>query len=301
MLDLNNILALAPMAGFSDPPFRKLARRFKADLTISEMVSANALLFQNEKTLAMLKTSESPFIVQLLAADEEILAKAVKLLNHYDFISGIDLNCGCPVKKVIKQGGGAYLLQDKEKLKRLLSTLKKYNQKKYSSAKLRLGFNEVDYEPASICEQEGLDFISVHARTRADFYQARPKYQALKELKARLKIPIIANGDINPSNAQNIREETGINSLMIGRAAIGRPWVFHEIKEGFINLSLKKELILAHFEELKAHYKKQALIIFRKHLHEYSKNHQNAAKFREEINHIKDEQSMQKCVYDFFS
>ena len=136
-------LFLAPMAGYSDLPFRAVVKKFGADITVSEMISSNALVFEGKKSLKMLEKdeSESPFIVQIAGSDENIIKKAVLLLNEFDFIDGIDFNCGCPVKKVIKQNAGSALLNDLELLKRLVSTIKTHSKKKSLSVNFRLVFD----------------------------------------------------------------------------------------------------------------------------------------------------------------
>lgn len=301
MLDLTKLLVLAPMAGYSDPPMRELVRRFGADFTVSEMISINALAYKNEKTLNMLKSSTQPFFVQLCGSDLELFKKAVLFLNNYD-LAGIDLNCGCPVNKVVKQGAGSFLLKQKDKMKRILELIKKYNKHKYTSVKIRLGFDSFDHlDLAKVCEEAGVDFIAVHARTRKELYSGKAHFEALKELKLHIKIPIIANGDINLENADFVKKYTGINSLMIGRAAIGRPWIFKELRGQNVDEAVKLELILAHFEELEKHYKNRAIFIFRKHLHEYSKGYDGASSFRTIINKINDPKLVLKTTQEFFS
>jgi len=301
----NKPLFLAPMAGFSDLPFRELVKKFGADLTISEMISSNALVYESQKTLHMLKPSEleSPYLVQIAGGDKDIIKKAVLMLNTFDFIHGIDFNCGCPVNKVVKQCAGSALLENLELLKRLLETIKKHNKKPLTSVKFRLGFNEKYPEKiAKICEEAGVDFISIHGRTRKQLYSGKADYEAIARAKASVKIPVIANGDINTQNASEVFKITACDGLMIGRASIGNPWVFYEIKEGkSINLALKKELILYHFEAMLRHYKTRGISIFRKHLHEYSKTHKDSAAFRSAINSINEENIMRKTIEEFFS
>ncbi|KAA6227733.1 tRNA-dihydrouridine synthase [Campylobacter sp. LR291e] len=298
-------LFLAPMAGFSDPPFREVVKKFGADITISEMISSNALVYESKKTLAMLNHSplESPFIAQIAGADREVIKKAVLILNGLNYIDGIDFNCGCPVNKVVKQNAGSSLLENLELLKSLLSTIKEYNKKKFTSVKIRLGFNENKVcDIVKICEKSGADFISIHGRTKKQLYSGKADYKAIKDAKEIVKIPIIANGDINFKNASFVLSFSKCDGLMIGRASIGRPWIFKEIKQGFnADLTLKKEVILYHFNAMLKHYGKQGVSIFRKHLHEYSKNHAFSSTFRDEINHIDNENKMQEKIEEFFS
>lgn len=297
-------LFLAPMAGFSDPPFRAVVKKFGADITISEMISANALVFESAKTLKMLQRDESehPFIVQIAGSDEGIIKKAVLLLNRFEFIDGIDLNCGCPMPKVVRQNAGAALLENVELLKKLIFVIKKHSQKKSVSVKLRLGFK--DKHPQLLtkaCEDAGADFVNIHARTAKQLYSGKADYEALCAAKKAVSIPVVANGDIDSHNAKAVLEHTNADGLMIGRASVGKPWVFYEIKKGeSIDEGLKKELILYHFDAMLKHYGKQATPLFRKHLHEYSKGYADASIFRDEINHINDEHLMRARIESFF-
>lgn len=298
-------LFLAPLAGFSDPPLRGVVKKFGCDATVSEMISANALVFEGEKTLKMLEknAAETPFFVQIAGSDAEIIKKAVLLINKFDGIDGIDLNCGCPVPKVVKQGAGSALLLDLPRLSRLVETIKKYSNKKFTSAKVRLGFGAVDIENiAHAVQSAGADFIAIHGRTRAGGYSAAVDYGAIARAKRALQIPVIANGDINSSNAPAVRDLSGADALMIGRAVVGRPWIFREIKTGErASDALKREVVLYHFSQMLGHYGSHGVAIFRKHLHEYSKGRENAASFREQINHVADESEMARLIEEFFS
>lgn len=297
-------LFLAPMAGFSDLPFRAVVKKFGADITISEMISANALVFESKKTLQMLQKdeSESPFIVQIAGSDENIIKKAVLLLNDFEFIDGIDLNCGCPMPKVMRQNAGAALLDDIELLQKLVFTIKKHSTKKSVSVKFRLGVQSKHAErTAKACEDAGADFIAIHARTAKQLYGGEADYEALALAKEAVKIPVVANGDINAHNASAVLKSTKADGLMIGRASIGQPWLFYELKTGkSVDNALKKEIILYHFEAMLRHYGERAVPLFRKHLHEYSKGYLNASNFRDKINHTSDENTMRARIEDFF-
>ena len=297
-------LFLAPLAGFSDPPLRGVVKKFGADATISEMISANALVYKRNKTLKMLEKNEAeePFFVQIAGSDEEIIKKAALILNKFDGFCGIDLNCGCPVPKVVKQSAGSALLLDLDKLSRILEIIRTHSNKKFVSAKVRLGFDSVDIENiVKAVWRGGADFIAVHGRTRKGGYSAPVDYSAIARGKEVAKIPLIANGDINSQNANFISEITGAEGLMIGRASIGHPWIFAEIKRGkSADSALKREIILYHFEQMIAHYGSHGVAIFRKHLHEYSKGYVGASAFREEINHIEDACLMRDKISEFF-
>lgn len=297
-------LFLAPLAGFSDLPLREVVKNFGCDVTISEMISANALVYEGKKSLKMVQKSsnETPYIVQIAGVDLNNIKKAVEILNEIDGIDGIDLNCGCPVPKVVKQSSGSALLKDLDHLKRVIETIKKTSKKATTSAKVRLGFDEKIPELIALaCEEAGADYIAIHGRTRAGGYTAKVDYEAIKVAKEAVKIPVIANGDINANNANEVLKITKADALMIGRASIGNPWIFAQIKDDkSVLASLKKEIILAHFDAMIRHYGAFGVGIFRKHLHQYSKGLSEAATFRDEINRIDDLALMRLKIENFF-
>jgi len=307
MLDFDKgIYVLAPLAGYTDLPFRSLVKKFGADLTISEMISANALVYNSKKTYEMLKKSplETPYIVQIAGFETDSIKKAVEILNDIDGIDGIDLNCGCPVPKVVAQCAGSALLQDLSQVQRVIETIKKYSKKRYTSAKIRLGFNEkIPDKIAKACENAGVDFISVHGRTRAGKYKAEVDYEAIACAKQAVKIPVIANGDIvSMEKANEVKKITGCNSLMIGRGAIGNPWIFYQLKNSLKEVSREKicEIVLEHYDNMLDFYGAKGAFIFRKHLHTYSKGFPEAAAFRDRVNRIEDTKEMREAINSFF-
>lgn len=297
-------LFLAPLAGFSDAPFRSVVKKFGCDVTISEMISANALVFKNEKTLKMLshQNTEKPFIVQIEGSDINVIKNAVFVLNDIDQIDGIDLNCGCPAKKVIAQNSGSALLKNLPLLQAILSTIKKYSNKTYTSAKIRLGFDEkIHCKIAKICEECGANFITIHGRTKMQEFSSKVDFDAICEAKNSVKIPVIANGDIDENNALEILQKTRCDGLMIGRKSITKPWIFYQIKhQKSIDAHTKKQLILYHFDAMLRHYGEFAVRLFRKNLHEYSKNSQNASAFRNAVNSCENANDMRNLIVEFF-
>ncbi|ASM34282.1 dihydrouridine synthase (Dus) superfamily protein [Campylobacter sputorum subsp. bubulus] len=305
MIDFNKLpLFLAPLAGYSDPPLRNVVKRFGCDVTVSEMISANALAYENEKTLKMLTHShlEKPFIVQIEASNVDSVKNAVCVLNKFDDIDGIDLNCGCPAPKVVKQNAGSALLKDISLMQSLIQTIKKLSNKTYLSVKVRIGFDEkIPVIIAKACEEAGADFITMHGRTKTGGFSSRVDYEAIKEAKNSIKIPLVANGNIDENNANEILKTTQCDALMIGRASIGKPWIFHEIKTGKnIDNKLKKEIILYHFEQMLEHFSERGVGLFRKHLHEYSKGLDGASNFRNDVNFTNNSKDMQKLIMEFF-
>jgi len=299
--------ALAPLAGFTDLPFRSLVKKFGADLTFSEMISSNALIYNSEKTYKMLEKSplETPYIVQIAGSDENVIKEAVLRLNDLDGIDGIDLNSGCPVPKVVSQGAGSALLKDLSKLRRILEIIKKNSNKRYTSVKVRLGFDKkIPGEIAKALQDSEIDFVSVHGRTRAGGYKARVDYEAIAVINEALRIPVLANGDITSFGvAEEVKKITGCTSLMIGRGAIGNPWIFYQLKNSLEDVSKEKikEIVLEHFDNMVSFYGNRGVIMFRKHLHTYSKGLPKASAFRDTINKIDKEDEAKKIISEFFS
>lgn len=307
------IFALAPLAGFTDLPFRSVVKKFGADLTVSEMISSNALMFKNTRTLKMLEKNplETPYSIQIAGSDQLVIQKAVELINQQNGVDIIDLNCGCPAPKVVNNLQGSSLLTDLNKMGETIRTIKKHSDKEYTSVKIRLGFNEKNHvEIAKICEDNGADFIAVHGRTRAGRYKAPVDYDAIKEIQEAISIPVIANGDITtPQKAKWVLEHTGAKGVMIGRGAVGKPWIFKimkdyilEGKESEVTPELIQEVVLEHFDQMVSHFGEYGAIIFRKHLHTYSKiGYQGASNFRNLVNRIEDEKEMRDITKEFFA
>jgi len=302
------LYVLAPLAGFTDLPFRTVVKKFGADLTVSEMLSSNALAYQSTKTLKMLEKSplENPYSVQIAGSDPEVIRRAVELLNAQEGIDVIDLNCGCPVPKVVNNLAGSALLTDLPRMGKAIETIKKHSEKQYTSVKIRLGFETKNHlEIARICQESGADFIAVHGRTRSGKFKSEVDYDAIGEIKESLRIPVIANGDIDsPEKAKWVLESTGADGVMIGRAAVGKPWIFRQMKmEGSqMQDDLIREVILEHFDQMVSHYGDYGVILFRKHLHTYSKaGYQGASAFRHQVNRIDRPDEMREVVDQFFS
>jgi len=306
------LFALAPLAGFTDLPFRSVVKKFGADLTVSEMISSNALVFKSKKTFKMLEKNalETPYSIQIAGSDLTVIQKAVELLNERDGIDIIDLNCGCPAPKVVNNLQGSSLLTDLPRMAETIQTIKKYSKKEYTSVKMRLGFDSKNHvEIAKLCEDNGADYIAVHGRTKAGKYKAPVDYEAIREIVEAVKIPVIANGDINtPQKAKWTLEHTGAAGVMIGRGAVGRPWMFQLMKnhisgkgDSEVTSALVQEVVLEHFDQMVAHYGDHGALIFRKHLHTYSKaGYAGASKFRDLVNRIEEVNEMREATKEFF-
>lgn len=300
------IYVLAPLAGFTDLPFRSVVKKFGADLTVSEMLSSNALVHNSKKTLHMLQKSpiEDPYSVQIAGASVDIVKGAVEVLNDQEGIDIIDLNCGCPVPKVVGHGSGSSLLLDLPLMGDIIKTIKETSNKSMTSVKIRLGFEKKNHvEIAKVVEDSGADFIAVHGRTRVGKFKAEVDYDAIKEVKEAINIPVIANGDIDSyEKAKWVLEHTKTDGIMIGRGAVGAPWIFHQLKTGneVLDSDVKHEIIMEHYDKMIEFYGSHGVAMFRKHTHTYSKGYRGASKLRDEVNRINDIAEYRDVIDEFF-
>jgi len=302
----NPVYVLAPLAGFTDLPLRSVVKKFGADLTVSEMISSNALAHGSQKTLHMLQKSplEDPYSVQIAGSSTDIVKKAVEVLNEQEGIDIIDLNCGCPVPKVVGHGSGSSLLLNLPLMSDIIKTIKETSNKQMTSVKIRLGFEEKNHvDIAKVVEDSGADFLAVHGRTRAGKFKAPVDYDAIAEIKEAVSIPVIANGDIDSyEKAKWVLEHTGADGVMIGRGAVGAPWIFHQLRTGEadVSLALKHEIIMEHFDKMIEFYGEYGAILFRKHTHTYSKGYRGASQLRNKVNTISDVAEFRAVLDDFF-
>ena len=302
----NPLFFLAPLAGYTDLPFRSVVKKFGCDLTFSEMINVNAIAYNNEKTKKMMQKSpiETPYSIQIAANNVENAIKAIEIINEIDEIDGIDINLGCPVNKARRSGFGGVLLKDenKELLKEIVKAIVK-TSKKPVSAKMRLGFDEiVAVDRAKMLEDLGIKFLTVHGRTVKQMYKGKANYEEIKKVVEAISIPVIANGDITDyEKAKYVLEFTGARGVAIGRGAIGRPWIFLEMKQsGVITPQQKKEVILEHFNQMINWYGDYGVILFRKHLHQYSKGIPKASEFRTKINEETNPEVVRNLIEEYF-
>ena len=298
---------LAPLAGYTDLPFRSVVKKFGCDMTFSEMTNVNAIAYNNEKTKKMMEKSplEKPYFVQIAANNVENAIKAVEIINQTDWIDGIDINLGCPVNKARRSGFGGVLLKDenKELLQKIVEAIVK-TSKKPVSAKMRLGYDEiVAVDRAKMLEDLGIKFLTVHGRTVKQMYKGKANYEEIKKVVEAVKIPVIANGDITDyEKAKHVLDYTGAAGVAIGRGAVGKPWIFLEMKQqGIITPKQKKEVILEHFRQMIHFYGDYGVILFRKHAHAYSKGIAKASEFRSKINEAKETGEVLELIEEYFS
>ncbi|OLF34485.1 tRNA dihydrouridine synthase DusB [Psychrobacter sp. C 20.9] len=293
-LTIENRLMVAPMAGVTDNPFRRLCKSFGAGHAVSEMIIADTALYARKKSLyrANFDNEIAPISAQIAGAEPDKLAEAAR----YQIDNGaqiIDINMGCPAKKVCRKLAGSALLQDEDLVARLLDAAVNAVDAPVT-LKTRLGFEngrENILRVAKRAEQAGIAAIAIHGRTREDMYTGEARYELIREVKDSISIPVIANGDIDSAQkAQHVYEMTGCDAVMIGRAAQGQPWIFRDI-EHFLrtgdvldapSVSEIKEVVLAHLQELYDFYGEYSgCRIARKHIAWYTTGIPSSNAFRQ--------------------
>ncbi len=292
---------LAPMAGITDLPMRKLVSSLGLGNMVSEMVAINALQRKNPKSyrIADVRSEPYPVVVQLVGGEPDLFVEAAKLIEELGAYS-IDVNMGCPVKKIVNNHSGSALMKDTKAAAEIVSALVK-NTKLMVSVKFRKGWdnNSVNaVEFAKMCEDNGAKYVTVHGRTRSEFYSGIADWDIIASVKQALKIPVIGNGDItSPETAKKMFEHTKADGIMIGRAALGNPWLISQIHNYLetgvepekISVKQVKDILLTHIKELVSYYgETMAVQISRKYVCWYSKNLYEAKRFREAYTKIND-------------
>ncbi len=311
---LKNNLVVAPMAGVTDRPFRQLCKQMGAGMAVSEMVASNSLLWGSEKTRrrANHDGEVDPISVQIAGADPQMLADAARFnVDHGAQI--IDINMGCPAKKICNVMAGSALLKDEPLVSRILEAVTRAVQVPVT-LKIRTGWdrdNKNAVTVAKIAERSGIQALAIHGRTRACGFSGNAEYDTIAEVKSHLGIPVIANGDINtPEDVKKVLEYTKADAVMIGRAAQGRPWLFREIShylETGTHLPPPEvreihRVLAAHLNDLYEFYGEQRGVrVARKHISWYSKGLAGSAVFRHAMNQLETREEQLAAVNEFFS
>ncbi|MCK5453482.1 MAG: tRNA dihydrouridine synthase DusB [Calditrichia bacterium] len=306
-LKTSHNLVLAPLAGISNYPFRQICREFGADLTFTEMVSVDGLLYQNESSLRFLKiySGEQPIGFQFFGSNPDLFKKMIPLILPLQ-PALIDINFGCPVRKVVAKGAGAALLHDLGKMEKIVSTVKSACSLPVT-AKIRIGWDQeniVVKEAALAVAAGGADAITVHARTRNQGYSGKASWEYIAEVKENLKIPVIGNGDVfDGISAYKMFQTTAVDGIMLARGVLGRPWIFRDIINYLQTQEKSDEPPMSErFKILEKHYRMEvsefgeehALPQMRKHFAWYTHGLPNAAKLRNHIFRAKKFSEIQK-------
>jgi tRNA-dihydrouridine synthase B len=312
-IELRNNLIVAPMAGVTDRPFRSLCKRMGAGMAVSEMVASNSLLWGSEKTLRRgnHEGEVEPKVVQIAGADPAMMAEAAR----YNVDKGadiIDINMGCPAKKICNVYAGSALLKDEPLVARIVDAVVQAVEVPVT-LKIRTGWNLENRNAlaiARIAESHGIQSLAIHGRTRACMYQGDAEYETIRAVKQSVRIPVVANGDIDtPEKAKLVLEQTGADAVMVGRAAQGRPWIFREIQH-FLETGTHlpppevgeiREVLVAHLHDLYAFYgMERGARVARKHIGWYTKGLRHSAVFRARMNQLETAAEQLAAVQGFF-
>lgn len=310
-VELDNNLILAPMAGVTNLPFRITCEKFEPGMVCTEMVSSKAIFYNDQKTRRLLNTEgeKRPISFQIFGSDEETMGYTAKYMSKIADI--IDINMGCPAPKVVKNGDGSKLLLDLEKAKRIMKVVVE-NSSVPVTVKIRKGWdkeNIVAVQVAKIAEEVGISAITIHGRTRSEFYTGKADWDIIKEVKDSVKIPVIGNGDIvDEETAYQMFEKTGVDGIMIGRGSFGNPWIFRNIKHFLITgeklpsptNSERLNIIKEHIDLAVEEKGEIAIKELRKHIAWYTKNLKNSSEFRNSINMIETKEQLIKTLNEYF-
>lgn len=310
---LNGNVILAPMSGVTDMPFRRLVKRHGASLVISEMIASQAMIRSTRQSMRMCQhtAEEFPMAVQLAGVEPEIMAEAARL-NVDRGAKIIDINMGCPAKKVVNNYAGSALMRDEKLAGQILEATVKAVPVPVT-LKMRKGWDDSSLNAprlAKIAEESGIQMITVHGRTRCQLYSGKADWPFIQQVKQNVRIPVIGNGDVvTEEDAETLLEQSGADGVMIGRGCYGRPWFPDQVqhflrtgqKQSPPSLIAQKQLVLEHLDDILSHYGCPAgLHIARKHLGWYSKGLSGSAEFRVAVNQTESVEEVQHLIHTFY-
>lgn len=309
---LENNIILAPMAGITDKPYRMICKEMGAGLVCTEMISSRAIFHDDTKTKLLMDTEgeKKPISYQIFGSEEESMAYAAKYIEEKADI--IDINMGCPAPKVVKNGDGSKLMLDIKKAEKVIEAVVKSTSKPVT-LKIRKGWdhnNIVAVEFAQMAEKAGISAITIHGRTRTDFYSGKADLEIIKKVKEAVKIPVIGNGDIvDEQTALEMFEKTGVDGIMIGRGTFGNPWIFKKISHFLqtgeklpeTTLEERLQILEKHVNlELKSKPEIVAIRELRKPISWYTKGLKDSSEFRDKINKIEKIEELKQEIYTYF-
>lgn len=311
-LEINGIVSLGPMAGVTDRAFREICKSFDCGLMFTEMVSAKAFYYNDIKTkeLMVISEEEKPVALQIFGSEPDIMAHMARELKDFNH-DILDINMGCPAPKIVKNGDGSALMKDIKLIEKIVTSVVKESNKPVS-VKIRKGFNDDSINAVDVAkaiEAAGADLISVHGRTREQYYSGKADWDIIRDVKKAVKIPVIGNGDIfTLDDAIKMKAHTGVDGLMVARGVQGNPWLIREINAYFktgemlkpataaekIDVALKQlDLMITYKGE------RRALMEMRKHASWYLKGLKGSAKVKEVLNRISDKNEIIKVLNDY--